>query len=336
MTINLWPADAVSGAPEYSGQMLRQLVGGVIGGKTAARPLGGRTGVWPGTPTSTVSVSGSTVTVSPHGGVLDVETPADAGPYCYSVDPAWTEALTPAAATDQRVDSVFVSMQDPAEGDGSSAPDANLSYVAGLAGPAGGARGAAGGPPAIPDQSFELAQITVPKSGTGNPSVTFVAPYSIAAGGIVPVSGSAQYPASPYVGQYIDDPAVGLLRWNGTVWHAFGLGDTGWMNIGLASGYTATGGLTPQFRVINNVVYFRGQVAPSSGTFSTSTVAISNALPSNWWPAGSGYAMASAATSSSAITARLYVPASSGVLTVGFSAAGASYVDLSALSYPLG
>lgn len=113
-------------------------------------------------------------------------------------------------------------------------------------------------------------------------------------------------------------------------------GDTGWVNVPLASGYTTSGGLTPQYRVKNGIVYFRGQVQPSSGTFSTSTVAISSPLPSAYWPGGSGYAMATAVTSSSAIQARLYVPASSGILTVGFSATGASYVDLSALSYPLG
>jgi hypothetical protein len=151
VTVYLYPADAVSGAPSYTAETWRLLANGIIGGKTSTRPLGGRTGVWPGTPATTVTVSGSTITIAAHGGVLDLETPADAGPYTYAVDPAETRTLTAASATDQRVDSIFVKVDDPAEGDGSSTPacDGELRDGHGRAG-RGRLRGAAGGPPNVP------------------------------------------------------------------------------------------------------------------------------------------------------------------------------------------
>jgi len=62
-----------------------------------------------------------------------------------------------------------------------------------------------------------LATIQVPMSGGGSPTVIWTAPYTVAAGGVLPVPAGV-YPATPYTGQYVDDATLGLLRWNGTAW----------------------------------------------------------------------------------------------------------------------
>jgi hypothetical protein len=65
-----------------------------------------------------------------------------------------------------------------------------------------------------------LATIQVPMSGGGSPTVIWTAPYTVGAGGVLPVPAGV-YPATPYVGQYVDDATLGLLRWNGTTWASF-------------------------------------------------------------------------------------------------------------------
>jgi Ca2+-binding RTX toxin-like protein len=62
-----------------------------------------------------------------------------------------------------------------------------------------------------------LATIQVPISGGGSPTVIWTAPYTVAAGGVLPVPAGV-YPAGPYVGQYVDDATLGLMRYNGTAW----------------------------------------------------------------------------------------------------------------------
>ena len=57
-----------------------------------------------------------------------------------------------------------------------------------------------------------------------------------------------------------------------------------WINLSLNSGYVTSEGNTPQYRISGNRVELRGQVAKSSGTFGTSTVAIGY-LPSDCYPA---------------------------------------------------
>lgn len=117
------------------------------------------------------------------------------------------------------------------------------------------------------------------------------------------------------------------------------LSDTGWKTLPLASGYQAYSGNTPQYRVLNGVVYYRGQVAPTSGNFIVQSVAIVAALPAEAQAtiAGSGYLIQSAATSSASIPCRIYLAASNtAVITVQLTTSGAVYVDLAGLIYPLG
>lgn len=170
MSINVWPVDAVSGAPEYSGRELRQsslAPFAVLG--DVARPLGGLSGVRSGTPISTVTATSTTWTCKPHAGILDLESAAEAGPYGYAVDANVTGSVTAANASNPRKDLIYAKLSDPAESDGSTAPKVEILYLAGTA-------AASPSAPATPARSLALAQISVPKTGGGSPSVTWVAP----------------------------------------------------------------------------------------------------------------------------------------------------------------
>lgn len=178
MVARLYPADSVGGAPAYSGRALRQTQAPFLAGATAARPLGAMSGVRPGTPSSTVTATSTTWTVTPFAGIIDAEAAAIAGPYAFAFDANVTGAVT-AAGGSARVDSLSVRVNDGAEGDGTViAPFADIVYT--LSGSA------------LPARSFVLANINVPATGGGAPSVTWVAPYAVAAGGVLPAMTKAR------------------------------------------------------------------------------------------------------------------------------------------------
>lgn len=218
MVDSLWPADAVAGAPSYSGRMLRQLESPMYSGATVARPLGARSGVRPGTSPTTVTATSTTWTCGPFAGVADVEAAAEAGPYSFSFDAVATGSVTAADATNPRKDIIYVQISDPAEGDGTTNPGVIRGYLA-------GSPAATPLVPPTPARSFVIAQITVPKVGAGSPSVTWVAPYVVAAGGVLPVDTKANLDAiTGYTGQeayvYNDTTAnnVGKYIWTGSSW----------------------------------------------------------------------------------------------------------------------
>lgn len=183
MTNRIWPVDAVAGAPAYSGRALRQTQAPFVAGATAARPLGGYSGVRPGTPASTLVVSPTAWTVRPHGGVLDVQTAAEAGPYTYAIDTAVSGTVTAADSSNPRVDIVYVRVTDSAE-DGAApgvAGNVTVGYLAGNPAPVPTA-------PAPPARSIVLGRVNVPKAGSGNPTASWVAPYSTSTGGTLYVN----------------------------------------------------------------------------------------------------------------------------------------------------
>jgi len=191
MAIVVYPVDAVTGSPTYTGRMARETMSVFLAGATAADPLGARSGVRPGTSATTVTATSTTWSMGLHAGVLDMETAVEAGPYAYAVNTAQTGAVTAADATRPRVDIVWVRLDDPAESDGSSAPAVVAGYTAGapLASPVA---------PATPARCMVLATIQVPMSGGGSPTVIWVAPYTVAAGAPIPVRSDAD---------------LGLLTW---------------------------------------------------------------------------------------------------------------------------
>lgn len=180
MTGHVWAVDAVSAAPEYSGRMLRATGSPRYFGATAARPLGGRSGVRYGTDATTVETSAFTWTIHPHSGMLDLQAADEASCYEYAFDADETGTIDAAHATLARIDILTVLLDDPAESDGSTDPAVSIVYTAGTA---------SGSPaaPATPSRSMVLATISVPASGGGNPTASWAAPYAVAAGAIIPV-----------------------------------------------------------------------------------------------------------------------------------------------------
>ena len=118
MTIVVYPVDAISTVPTYTGRLGRQTMSPLLAGATAARPLGATSGVRPGTSPTTVTATSTTWTMGVHAGIVDLESSGLVGPYAYAVNVAETGAVTAADATRPRVDIVWVRLDDPAESDG--------------------------------------------------------------------------------------------------------------------------------------------------------------------------------------------------------------------------
>ena len=247
MVDTLGPADAVAGAPLYSGRKLRQLASTALAGATSARPLGARSGVRPGTPSTTVTATATVWTVQPFSGIADVMTAAEAGPYEFAFDAVATGAVTAAAGT-ARKDIIYVEVKDPAEGIG-AAPSVTRRYLAGVAG--------SGVAPSIPvgERGFVIAEIAVPASGGGAPTVSWVAPYAAAAGAIIPFSTKAQMDATAAslpTGTYGDVFADPTSSNNGLYKLAAGA----WGSVsGAASAWTP---VTPESSYYNVVPYSTG------------------------------------------------------------------------------
>jgi len=211
MTARVWPVDAVTGAPSYTGRALRQTqVAPLVAGATTARPLGSLSGVRPGTASNIVTATGTTWTVTPFAGIIDGEALAIAGPYQYAFDANVTGSVT-AAAGSARVDRLDVQVSDPAESDGSSVPSIAIVKNDGAPG--------SGVPVAAPARSHALAYINVPASGGGSPTITWVAPYVSAPGGLLYCNTFSQLPATANLADKCQAYDTGFVyRWNGSAW----------------------------------------------------------------------------------------------------------------------
>lgn len=209
-------ANAVGGVPAYSGRALRQLNGVNLAGATAARPLGARSGVRPGTSTATVTATSTTWSCGPFAGDADVMVAAESGAYPFSFDAPTSGTMTAADGSNPRVDIVYVKVTDPENG--STVPKAERLYLAGAA-------AATPAAPAAPAGGFTIANINVPKAGGGAPTVSWVAPYAVAAGGILPIDTLANLnllagAPGQHATVYADPTPAnnGDYAWNGTAW----------------------------------------------------------------------------------------------------------------------
>lgn len=278
MALNLWPADAVTGAPSYAGRMLRQLVGAVWS-SDQSRPDGGRSGILPGTPSSVCSITGTgpyTWNIGVHRGVLDKEASAIAGTYTYDLDASATGTVAAADPTNHRIDLLSIQLSDPAEGDGTAAPVATVVYTNGVAGSSPAA-------PAVPNsRCMAFAQINSPQSGGGAPVITLVAPYTTAVGGIIPCRSSAEYPPG-YEGQYVDDASLNaLLRYNGTGWDGAWTAYTPTLgNVTIGSGL-----LVGAFCLINKILHLKVGFKLGAGSGITGIVTVS--LPAGFTTVNDG------------------------------------------------
>jgi hypothetical protein len=168
MTTIVLPLDASSGTPTFNAQQTRQAFSAFLGPAPSGRPLGAISGVRPGTPSTTVSVTGTTWSCAAHSGVLDVEASAAAGPYLYATDGSDTGSITAADGTNPRVDIIYVQVSDNVQ-DSSGSEGGTVGYLAGT--PA-----ATPVAPNAPARSLVIANIAVPKLGGGNPAVSWMAP----------------------------------------------------------------------------------------------------------------------------------------------------------------
>jgi hypothetical protein len=162
------PIDASSGSPSYTSQETREAFSAFLGIAPSGRPVGAVSGVRPGTGENTVTSTSSTWSCASHSGVVDAETPALAGPYLYATDGSDSGAVNAPNATNPRIDIVFVRVWDDDQ-DSTGLRKAEVDYLAGTA-------ASSPVPPSAPSRSMVLAQINVPKSGGGSPSVDWVAP----------------------------------------------------------------------------------------------------------------------------------------------------------------
>ncbi|MFJ2631053.1 hypothetical protein ACIO6U_03690 [Streptomyces sp. NPDC087422] len=176
----------------------------------AGGALTGRSGVRPGDTGLTVTLAGSTISVSAGLAAIYQST---RGVYLAGMPSATATAasLTAAHATLARIDLVYLRVYDDAV-DSSGLYGGEPVYLAGTPG-----AGVAPTPPA-PQIWMPLATITVPPVGGGAASVsTTVRPYTVAPGGILP---AVTAPASPYVGQAWHD-GTDLKVWSGTSWDTY-------------------------------------------------------------------------------------------------------------------
>ena len=328
MVDNIGPADAVAGAPSYSGRKLRQLGATALAGATSTRPLGARSGVRPGTPATTVTATSSTWTVQPFAGIADVMTASEAGPYEFAFDAVATGSVD-AAAGSARKDIIYVEVKDPAEGIGTT-PTVTRKYLAGT--PSGSPVA-----PTIPvgERGFVVAEINVPASGGGSPTVSWVAPYSAAAGAVIPFLTKAQMDAvtNYAVGTYADvfaDPTPAnntLYRWSGSGWKA-PVEDTGWTVCTPESAFynivTLGDDRALSVRRIGKVVRIEGHISTDAGTAAGSVWAF---IPAGYRPAKNAWVWASPDGSGTSIL-RAFV-ASDGDLTFASGVGSATSVIVS-------
>jgi hypothetical protein len=173
MVDTIHPVDAIANVPAFNGRQLRQVNAIAFAGATAARPLGGRSGVRPGTSATTVTATATTWTCGPLAGVADVETASEAGMVSFALDAVATGSISAASASIARQDLVYVQIDIPVE-DGSAAPVVTRKYIAGTV--------ASTDPPLPVSRAFAIARINVPIAGGGAPTVTWIAPSLQAAG----------------------------------------------------------------------------------------------------------------------------------------------------------
>lgn len=236
----------------YSRKQARQLIGALVGGKGSARPLGGYSGL---TSPVAVSATSTTWTVGAFTGIMDVESDATMGPFLIQHD-GGTGSVTAASSSFIRYDLLYVTVVDAT----TTLP--TIGYVAGTV---------ATTLPATPANSIPLAQLTVPISGGGAPTVTIIAPQAVAAGGIIPASGASAYPTNPRVGQEVNDFTLGkLVRTPSATWGR-DVNDTGWINItSMAGGFSTA---FAQARLCGNRVDLQGGLSNTSYATASFTTA---------------------------------------------------------------
>jgi len=160
-----------------------------------------------GSPLQVSVATGMSVTVNPGFGLVQSTTAANAGTYSVCVDTPATITCQTADLVNPRIDLVCVTVFD----NGDDTSNAVVQVVSGTAAPVPS-------PPALPDNSFPLCQITVAANATSlvSGNLTDTRTFAVAAGGIQPVISAAQYPTVGGAAMYLHNIATHrLVRMNG-------------------------------------------------------------------------------------------------------------------------
>jgi hypothetical protein len=266
-------------------------------------PLGGRSGIVPGTTGLTVTLSGTTITVG--SGIALIYQP-NQGVYRVAMTSTSTATLQAAHATLSRIDLVYLRVWDTSV-DASGQNTADIVYLPGTA-----AASPVAPTPTGTQIYLPLATITVPPTGGGSPSVSqSVLQYTVAPGGILP---STTAPLSPYTGQFYDN-GTDLLRYNGSSWDTYQkVASVPWTTASLATGYAhdGNGNGTVQYRKITSFgtdymewrgglgITYSSNALQNTGNFLNAALAASLRPPSLRTVTG-----ACSATSSSALSLKI-------------------------------
>lgn len=208
------PINASSGSPAYDARAFRAAMaahkmwdGIPLAGRQGLRPMGGSNA-------NIVTLSGSTITVGLHVGVIAPGWATTTGSYDVAMTVAETPGpLTPADATNPRKDIVIGRVYDNDESP-SGLRLYRSEYIAGSAGPSPAE-------PAVPQGAIRIATIDVPMNGGGSPVVTNNYRYEVSAGGILPVRDFSERDAivNPYGGMVVYRMDRGWLEmYDGTAW----------------------------------------------------------------------------------------------------------------------
>lgn len=209
----------------YDPQGMRQSLGGLYYKARPSTPsvgrFGARWGVLQNGGTVEASVSGMTVTVENLNCVIVTAGSTTRGPYLCAI-PTAQHTLSAADPTNPRIDVLVAEVLD-------NAADASGDLIPGRTRIITGTPAGVPVAPTVADGLLELAQFSIP-AGSSSATITFTAPYTVAAGGILPVRDTAGLPASiRREGMYADQADVdALMRFNGA---------GSWETIASAKGY---------------------------------------------------------------------------------------------------
>jgi hypothetical protein len=193
-------ADVYRFAPQYNATELRRLFSGLLWHGVDDR-WGARSGLLPNTTSDPVSLpSSSTWAVNAIVAVVYTALGgANQGPYLAIENTSGS--IDPADGTNPRIDAIDLQIQDD-DGDGSGFRRAQAVYAAGTPASLPSA-------PSLTTNALRLATISVPAGGSPAPTVTVVAPFTVARGGVLPVRTSGERPtARLYDGMMLYDQAT--------------------------------------------------------------------------------------------------------------------------------
>lgn len=210
MTITIMPVDATAGSPQFTAKNYRQAQAGLYGGG-GGRALGTRSGHRPDTPASVLTATSTAWTLNPLAVTIDPGAALYNGVYGWASDTAITGSVDPADANNPRMDAIYIQVNDSSAGDGSGALSAPVLYVA-------GAPAATPVAPDLPERSWAVGWVNVPKVGGGNPTTTLNTAKATAAGGVIPVSSLDERNALvAYPGMVVAFRGA-LQLWDGSKW----------------------------------------------------------------------------------------------------------------------